>query len=175
MRSCRLRRPRWKAWVLPCRAGPPAWSSYGDGVKKARTNKAVCYIVSEGHLLVIAHRDIPLNEVGVQVPAGTVKPGEDPAAAALREAAEETGLTDLKVVRKLGEADYDISPYRRELMRRHFYELTTDCSVTRRWTSREPDPEGGGEGPVFDCYWIPLEKGHVLSGGLSQLLSALVA
>lgn len=147
---------------------------YGDGVEKARTDKVVCYIVSAGHLLVLTHRDLPLDEVGVQVPAGTVKPGEDPAVAALREAVEEPGLTDLKVVRKLGEADYDISPYRWEVMRRHFYELTTDCSVTRRWTSQEPDPECGGEGPAFDCYWIPLEQGHVLSGGLSNLLSTLV-
>ncbi|MFK5583221.1 NUDIX hydrolase [Serinicoccus sp. LYQ131] len=141
---------------------------------KAQTNKVICYIVSAGHLLVFTHRDLPLDEVGVQVPAGTIRPGEDPAAAALREATEETGLTDLKVLRKLGEADYDITPYRREVMRRRFYELTTNCPVTRRWTSQEPDPEGGGQGPLFDCYWIPLEQGHVLSGGLSNFLGALV-
>ena len=76
----------------------------------------------------------------------------------LREAAEETGLKDLRLVRKLGEADYDISPYRREVMHRHFYELTTDCPVTRRWISHEPDPEEGGRGPVFNCYWIPLAR-----------------
>lgn len=147
---------------------------YGDSVEKARTDKVVCYIVSAGHLLVLTHRDLPLDEVGVQVPAGTVRPDEDPAAAALREAAEETGLTDLKVVRKLGEADYDINPHRWEVMHRHFYELTTDCPLTRRWISQEPDPEGGGRGPDFDCYWIPLEQGHILSGGLSNLLGAIL-
>lgn len=147
---------------------------YGDSVEKARTDKVVCYIVSAGHLLVFTHLDLPLEKVGVQVPAGTIRPGEDPADAALREAAEETGLADLKVVRKLGEADYDISPYRWEVMHRHFYELSTDCPVTRRWINREPDPQGGGPGPLFNCYWIPLEQGHVLSGGLSNLLGALL-
>jgi leucyl-tRNA synthetase len=41
---------------------------------------------------------------------GGIEPGEDPAAGALREAAEETGLTDLRVVRVLGapiQTDYN--------------------------------------------------------------------
>lgn len=143
-------------------------------MEKVQTDKVVCYIVSAGCLLVFTHRDLPLDEVGVQVPAGSIRPGEDPAAAALREASEETGLGDLRVLRKLGEADYDITPYRREVMHRHFFELTTDCPVDDRWTSREPDPESGGRGPVFDCYWIPLEQGHVLSGGLGALLGCVV-
>lgn len=103
-------------------------------------------------------------------PQAPSSPTRTPAEAAQREAAEETGLTDLKVVRKLGQSDYDINPYRHEVMSRHFYELTTNCPVTRTWTSQEPDPEGGGAGPVFDCYWIPLEQAHVLSGGLSNMI-----
>lgn len=41
---------------------------------------------------------------GVQIPAGTVEDGEALHAAALREAAEETGLTDLQLVADLGAA-----------------------------------------------------------------------
>ncbi|MFE7491427.1 NUDIX domain-containing protein [Kitasatospora sp. NPDC057541] len=55
----------------------------------------------------------------MQVPAGSVRPGEAPEAAALREAREETGLTDVTIVRKLGETEYDISPYRFEIQHRH--------------------------------------------------------
>lgn len=39
---------------------------------------------------------------GVQIPAGTVEPGEPPSHAALREAAEETGLDDLHIIQYLG-------------------------------------------------------------------------
>lgn len=43
--------------------------------------------------------------VGVQIPAGTVEPGEAIDAAARREAAEESGMADLVIDRILGEAD----------------------------------------------------------------------
>jgi 8-oxo-dGTP pyrophosphatase MutT (NUDIX family) len=39
---------------------------------------------------------------GIQIPAGTVEEGEQPAEAALREAAEETGLTTFSICRYLG-------------------------------------------------------------------------
>lgn len=42
---------------------------------------------------------------GVQFPAGTVEPGEFPEQAVLREVAEETGLTEVRIVRYLGMRD----------------------------------------------------------------------
>ncbi len=39
---------------------------------------------------------------GLQVPAGTVEPGEAPETAVLREVQEETGLTEIRLVKKLG-------------------------------------------------------------------------
>jgi 8-oxo-dGTP pyrophosphatase MutT (NUDIX family) len=39
---------------------------------------------------------------GIQIPAGTVNHGETPAAAAIREVAEETGLRDVNIVQYLG-------------------------------------------------------------------------
>ncbi|WP_210250507.1 NUDIX domain-containing protein [Arthrobacter yangruifuii] len=53
--------------------------------------KVVCYAVQQGHLLVFTHKDVPLEITGVQVPAGTIRPGEEAAAAAVRELHEETG------------------------------------------------------------------------------------
>ena len=78
--------------------------------KKAVKDKVLCYVVRDGRLLVFRHTDYSYEEVGIQVPAGGVRAGETPEDAALREASEETGLTDFKIVRKLGEAEYDITP-----------------------------------------------------------------
>lgn len=49
------------------------------------------------HLLLFEHPN-----AGIQIPAGTVEFGETPEAAAVREAAEETGLTALTLRRTLG-------------------------------------------------------------------------
>ncbi|WP_104166100.1 NUDIX domain-containing protein [Arthrobacter sp. SX1312] len=51
--------------------------------------KVVCYVVQEGHLLVLTHDALPMTEAGVQVPAGSIEPGETPEEAAVRELFEE--------------------------------------------------------------------------------------
>src|SRR5690348_15940006 len=59
---------------------------------KVNASKVVCYIVRDGQLLVFRHADYDLEHVGLQVPAGSIRPEESPEDAALREAREETGL-----------------------------------------------------------------------------------
>ena len=56
---------------------------------EVESQKVVCYVVHRTRLLVFSHED-PL--AGVQVPAGTIELGEDPAEAAVRETFEETTL-----------------------------------------------------------------------------------
>jgi 8-oxo-dGTP pyrophosphatase MutT (NUDIX family) len=67
-------------------------------------HKVTCFITRPGkdgsELLLFNH-----PEVGVQIPAGTVNPGEDLESAARREAAEESGLEGLVLLRKLGVMD----------------------------------------------------------------------
>lgn len=140
--------------------------------EKTIRDKALCYIVRDGQLLVFRHLDYSYEEVGIQVPAGTVKQGEDPTSAALREAQEETGLTRFTVVRKLGTVDYDITPYRPEIQRRHIFQLSLHQDTPQRWTSQE-DNDGAGQPIRFECFWIPLEQGHVLQSGQGALLSRL--
>lgn len=63
---------------------------------------------SAAGLLVFYH-----HQSGVQVPAGTVDPGELADHAARRELWEETGLRDVRLVRALGAVRYELAPERR--------------------------------------------------------------
>ncbi|MFC0030091.1 NUDIX domain-containing protein [Micromonospora chaiyaphumensis] len=140
--------------------------------EKVITNKVLCYVVREGHLLVFRHTDFSYEEVGIQVPGGSVRPGEDQADAALREAREETGLTGFSVVRKLGEVEYDISPLRFEIQHRHVFELALLGVTPERWASQE-EHDGEQEPTRFECFWIPLRTAHVLQAGEGALVGRL--
>jgi 8-oxo-dGTP pyrophosphatase MutT (NUDIX family) len=91
----------------------------------------------------------------------------------LREAAEETGLAALRLIRKLGETRDDMAPYRPELQHRHVFHLETDDATPERWPGGETDPDDGATPVCFECYWIPLAQGHALSAGQGALLGHL--
>src|SRR5690348_18410922 len=90
--------PRWPSSISPC-----IWPTDDEGWRRMPTlmQKALAYITWGNTLLVFSHPDFP--EAGIQVPAGTIEPGEEPEAGALREAFEETGLSGLALVAFLGE------------------------------------------------------------------------
>jgi ADP-ribose pyrophosphatase YjhB (NUDIX family) len=71
-------------------------------------HKVTCFITRNGNqgieLLLFFHPN-----AGIQVPAGTDNLGEEPETAARREAAEETGLKGLFLLRSLGEV-HDPAP-----------------------------------------------------------------
>jgi 8-oxo-dGTP diphosphatase len=139
--------------------------------------KCVMYITHGNRLLVFDHHEMP--EAGTQVPAGTLHDGERPEAAALREAQEETGLTNLRVDGLLGERFLDLTMYGKpEIQRRYFYHLIADDpEVADRWSHDELDPSEGGPGPIqFDLYWVDLRREAlpILSAEQDDLLAELV-
>ena len=115
--------------------------------------KVVAYITRDDHLLVFRHVD---SGAGIQVPAGTLEPGEAPDDGVLREAREETDLESLTIRRFLGCRDYDMSPYGiAELHRRYHYHLECEGDAPSTWRHFET---GGGtsEGIEFELYWVRL-------------------
>ncbi|MFJ3856154.1 NUDIX domain-containing protein [Streptomyces sp. NPDC090085] len=143
-------------------------------VTRTIKEKVLCYVVRDGHLLVFRHMDYSYEEVGIQVPAGSVRADETPEQAALREAGEETGLTGFSIVRKLGVSEYDMTPYRYELQRRHVFHMELTGAAPERWASAE-DHDGEQEPTRFECFWVPLKAAHVLQSGQGASLGLLYA
>jgi len=149
---------------------------YGcPGPGRRTVEKVVGYVVAHGRLLVFTHDEVPLHITGVQVPAGSIEPGESPAYAVRREVREETGVKT-RIVAYLGVAVYDVAPARPELHRRHFYLLEpTQSGLPEQWSAGESDPSDGGEEHRWTCWWLPLADAHVLSAGFGALLGEISA
>ncbi|WP_460799192.1 NUDIX hydrolase [Microbacterium sp. GXF0217] len=143
------------------------------GPDRRLVRKVVAYVVHDGDLLVFTHDDVPLDVAGVQVPAGSIEPGEEPGVAVVREALEETGVAT-RVIRDLGVEVYDVWPSKPELHERHFFQLApVEHSVPERWSAGEEDPSGGGQTQRWTCRWIPLAQAHVLCAGFGAKLAAI--
>ena len=136
-------------------------------------DKVVAYVVRRDQLLVFVH---PLHpEVGLQVPAGTVEPGESPAVALLRELREETGLSEFGKPTYLGEATFDMAQFgRAESHRRYFYRVPLAQGAPERWRHLETS---GGTTPaeLFEFFWVPLARVPVLAADQGAYLDALRA
>ncbi len=138
-----------------------------------RASKVFAYITSGHRLLLFAHPDH--RDAGIQVPAGTLKSGEEAIAGGLREAEEETGLTELTVAGVLGEREFDVRPYgRNEVHHRTFVHLVCDFRTPEHWDHWELDPDDApGERFRFTLFWASLDELPNLIAGHDELLPEL--
>lgn len=136
--------------------------------------KIQAYITREQNgrteLLVFGHVGIP--EAGVQVPAGSIDPGETPDRAVLREIFEETGLVHLQIVKYLGCFPWYWT-VRQTLHQRHVYHLTPAEPLPDRWEQVVASADADN-GLRFECYWLDVnEAARVLSGQQGMYLELL--
>lgn len=138
--------------------------------------KVYVYIVQDHDLVVFEQPLTP--ESGIQVPGGTVEDGEDLELSALREAFEETGLEDLKIVRYLGKQIRDLRPYgKNEQHHRHYYLLSCPHPIPQRWGHAEEHPsdtEQDGQPIPFILYRAPLKALPALIAGFDAFISEII-
>ena len=112
-------------------------------------------------LLVHVHQDVP--EAGLQVLAGTIDPGEEPAVAAVREVFEEAGLAGARmcglVARYVYEAAWDGSRHDR-----HVYHLELAAAAPEAW-EHVVSAGDADQGLIFCYSWRRLADGIPLAGG----------
>lgn len=133
-------------------------------------DKAIAYITRGDKFVVFEEPHSP--EAGIQVPGGTVEPGETLEHAVLREAQEETGLSHLTLVRALG-----VQLHRRpsgRIHRRHYFHLLDRSESEHQvWDHFEEHPHSGSAPILYRLSWAPLEGPPALNaeldGGLRQL------
>ena len=119
--------------------------------------KAFAYITQENRLLVFSHVEFP--QAGIQVPAGTIEPGELASDAVLRVSAEESGLHDLRIVHELGSSTFDRRPLgRNEIDQRHFFHLVSDGHIADNWEHHDVSGTASGRPPLLLAFtWLNLD------------------
>ncbi|MBE2200902.1 MAG: NUDIX domain-containing protein [Anaerolinea sp.] len=137
-------------------------------------HKVAGYITQADWLLVFSEPAYPA--AGTQIPGGTVEAGEDPDRAMLREAAEETGLTGLRIRRFLGTRVYHLPMASGDgvTIYRRFYQLTYDGPINANgWRCWETNPSDGGPEPIeFYLRWVKFpHEVPELSAGFGDMLS----
>ena len=124
--------------------------------------KVLAYIICNDMLLVFRHQDNP--EAGIQVPAGTVEPGEGIEDALYREIEEESGIQrkELRLVKHLKTYLY-YAEYKQQYHERHVYQLELMEDYPSYW---EHTIQSSGEdlGLVFEYFWIPVQTAELAGG-----------
>ena len=106
---------------------------------------------------------------GLEPPGGGIEAGETLEAAAVREVAEETGLRDVDVLRRLGASDVMDGPL---AVRTHWLHAELRGPAPDAW-EHVVQGSGGDAGWVHPLRWLPLPLEVALAPGHDAMLSAL--
>jgi 8-oxo-dGTP pyrophosphatase MutT (NUDIX family) len=92
--------------------------------------------------------------------------------AVMREAQEETGLTHLHLIKKLGVVRRDMADFGlAEVQERHYFLLRCTDYPGDTWVAYEETPSDGTQGPKpFRFFWVKRDQVPVLAGGMDEML-----
>ncbi|MCA1299765.1 NUDIX hydrolase [Stappia indica] len=120
-------------------------------------HKAYVYLTVGRDLLVFRQPDQPY--VGLQVPGGTVDPGESHLQAALREFSEETGLGLPHALEPIAEQTvlFD-NDQGRDVHLRRLYHARAPQKPHHSWEHFEMSPSAGGDPIRFELFWLDIAE-----------------
>lgn len=120
-------------------------------------------------LLLFAHHDLP--DVPLQIPGGTVEPGEDVDHAVRREIEEEAGLQNLRLMRKLGISKAPSTSVPGAVLERHCYLFQAPTNSPDSWIHTVAGA-GEDQGLRFAYTWHTIDDPHyTLCGDLGYFLT----
>ncbi len=123
--------------------------------------KAIVYVLRkvEARLEVLVFDHIDYPDVDRQVPGGGIEPGESKEKAALRELEEESGIMNARLIRYLGESQYE-NAYQKQLQRRHFFLVQGPEGLPNHWDHLVKS-KGEDDGLAFHFYWRDLQEAEI--------------
>jgi 8-oxo-dGTP pyrophosphatase MutT (NUDIX family) len=123
---------------------------------------------SRAELLLFTHLDYP--EAPIQIPGGTIEPGEQADAAASRELHEESGIASLPLIRQLGISLVESTVDPDVTLRRHCY-LYDGTDLPDHWVHHVTG-DGEDQDLRFAYRWHAIDRDFHLSGDLDYFLNA---
>ena len=156
-------RCRW----IPVRADAKVWGLRGDFIHALVRRRVVAYVTRGRKLLVFEHAGF------LQVPAGRIDHDETLEEGLVREVEEETGVTGLRVVGELADADEVARLYGVHEHRSWAFHAVVDDEGPDAW-EHAVTGTGMDAGMVFPCRWVPLEERPLLWGRPDPLAERLL-
>jgi 8-oxo-dGTP pyrophosphatase MutT (NUDIX family) len=126
----------------------------------------VGFVTRGPELLVFEHEGV------LQVPAGRIDHGERLEEGLVREVAEETGVTGLRIVGELADADEVDRLYGVQAHPTSAFHATLEPGGPDAWEHRVSG-SGMDSGFVFACRWVPLDEPVLLWGKPDPLVERL--
>ena len=153
---------RW----IPVRADAEVWGLRGDYIHALVRKRVVGYVTRGRDLLVFEHAGV------LQVPAGRIDHDETLEEGLLREVEEETGVTGLRVVGVLADADEVDRLYGVLVHRSWAFHAVVEDGGPEAW-AHAVTGTGMDAGMVFPCSWVPLDDRPLLWGKPDPLAERL--